>query len=130
LTRRLRRCVIIDSNLSNGHVSNEHTNGTFMSTDYRPFSSIYINDLIDGRLENVRIHKREDGALSLTDGWNFLWVYFNAEGLVKSFSRYAPNGDPRGILREISETLDLEIVSEHEPQFWGFETWEELNAAI
>src|SRR5262245_39941502 len=102
-----------------------------MSTDYRPLSPIYIRDLLDGRMKNVRLHERpglEDGPSHkcLTDGCsNFLWVYFNEEGLVESFSRYAPNGDPSGILREISEMLDVNVVSEHEPQYWGFETEEE-----
>jgi hypothetical protein len=33
------------------------------------------------------------------------------------------------ILTAISEVFDTEIVSEHEPQYWGYPTWEALDAA-
>jgi hypothetical protein len=39
-----------------------------------------------------------------------------------------PNGAPGGILKAISEVFDTEIYSEHEPQFWGFDTEEEWEA--
>src|SRR5215510_273293 len=76
------------------------------------------------QLEDVRVDEREDGKLCLTDGQNFLWVFFNDDGRVRSFTRWAPNGDPRYILSEIEEKLDVVIVSEYEPQYWGFDTWE------
>ena len=66
-----------------------------MSTDYCSLSPIHISDLLDGRMENVRLHERpglDDGPFRkcLTDGCsNFLWVHFNEEGLVTLFTRYA-----------------------------------------
>jgi len=102
-----------------------------MSTDYRPLSPIRITDLVDGRLKNVRVdecHNGEHGPLEkfLTDGKNYLSVYFNAEGLVTSFTRYAPTSDPQPMLSEIAETFDVEIVSEEQPRYWGLETEEQL----
>ncbi len=56
-----------------------------MSTNYRPLSPIYISDLLDGRMENVRMHEwpgtqLRTKFLCLTDGSsNFLWVYLNED---------------------------------------------------
>jgi hypothetical protein len=78
-----------------------------MSTDYRPLSPIRVADLFDGRLEKVGV--REYHSL---------------------FARWANNGDPHYILRSISDEFDVDIVSEYEPQYWGFETEDEWNAAL
>src|SRR5262245_24181651 len=102
-----------------------------MSTDYRPLSPIRITDLLDGRLKKVHVHEchnGEHGPLEkfLTDGKNYLSVYFTAEGLVTSFTRYAPSSDPQPMLSEIAERFDVEIVSEEEPRYWGMKTEAEL----
>jgi len=101
-----------------------------MSTKYRPLSPIFVSNLIDGRMKNVRVHKCPHGPFEtcLTDGRNFLWVYFDAKGQITSFSRYHRNGAPQGILTAIAEAFDVEIASEHEPGFWGFETEAEWDA--
>ena len=44
---------------------------------------------------------------------------------LKSFTQFCPNGDPSRILAAIYEEFDVEIFSEYEPQYWGFETEEE-----
>ena len=64
----------------------------------------------------------------LTDGRNYLWLYVDDAGLVRSLTRYMPNGVPTKILSAIAEAFDAEIVSEYEPQFWGFDTQEEWDA--
>jgi hypothetical protein len=64
----------------------------------------------------------------LTDEHNFLWVHVGDEGFVHSLTRYLPNGAPGRILWAISEAFDAEIFSEHEPQYWGFDTQEEWDA--
>jgi hypothetical protein len=64
----------------------------------------------------------------LTDGRNFLWVYGNEKGLVSMITRYGENS-PECILQAIVDEFHVDIVSEHEPQFWGYETEEEWNAA-
>src|SRR5438094_3621550 len=105
-----------------------------MSTNYRPLSPIYIDDLLDGRMKNVCVHERSGLEYStlekcVTDGRNFLWAYFDVEGLVTSFTSYMPNGSPHVFLREIAATFEVEIVSEHDPRFWGYETQAEWDAS-
>jgi hypothetical protein len=105
-----------------------------MSTDFRPLTSIRMAELFDGRLERVGVwehHPKSELAPNqkiLTDGSNYLHVYSKEKGLVSSFSRYMPNGNPGYILTAISDEFDVDIVSEYEPQFWGFDTQEEWDA--
>jgi hypothetical protein len=105
-----------------------------MSTDYRPLEKVRACDLFDGRLEafGVREHIKPDETTErkrcLTDGRNYLWVYINDDGQIGSLTRYFPGGNPGKILNAIAETWDTDIVSEYEPQFWGFETQEEWDA--
>jgi hypothetical protein len=101
-----------------------------MSTQYRPLSPIYVGDPPQWKREKIRAHEGPHGPFNrcLTDDHNFLWVDFNAEGQVTSFTRNAENF-AQGILGAIGEALDVEIVCEHDPRFWGLETEEEWDAA-
>jgi hypothetical protein len=105
-----------------------------MSTDYRLFEQVKANTLFDGRLENFGVREHvEPGETSqnsrcLTDGRNYLWVYIDDAGLVGCLSRYGGNA-PGKILNAIAQALDTDIFSEDEPQFWGFDTQEEWDAA-
>jgi hypothetical protein len=113
-----------------------------MSTDYRPLSPIFASELFDGRLEQYGVrehvkpidkhgHGTTEFTRMLTEGRsNYLWVFINDDGTVLCFTRYAPNGNPSRILNAIFETFDVEIFSEHEPQFWGFETQEEWDKSM
>ncbi len=103
-----------------------------MSTDYRPLTPIYFTDLFDGRLESAGVHEpptedRSSRERCLTDGRNFLWVFCDDKGLA-SFTRRGWNAPDR-ILRVIAEKFDVDIVSEYEPEYWGYETEEEWHAA-
>jgi hypothetical protein len=103
-----------------------------MSTDFRPITPIRMADLFDGRLEDVEVREQHSEEATsnrrcLTDGRNFLWVYCNGEGLVSTFTRYGLNA-PQRILRAIADEFDVDIVSEYEPEFWGYETKEEWEA--
>jgi hypothetical protein len=104
-----------------------------MSTDFRPLDPIRMADLFDGRLEHARLHEHHcEGTTSdrkcLTDGSNCLWVSIE-EGLGLIFTSYGVN-KPQRILRSIANEFDVDIVSEHEPQFWGeLETEEEQHPA-
>ena len=106
-----------------------------MSTDFRPLTPIQMAELFDGRLERVGVwehHPKWELAPNqkiLTDGSNYLHVYSKEKGLVSSFSRYMPNGNPGYILTAISDEFDVDIVSEYEPEYWGFATKEEWDAA-
>jgi hypothetical protein len=106
-----------------------------MSTDFCLLQTVRACDLFDGRLEEfgVREHVKPDQTTKktrcLTDGCNYLWVYIDDDGFVSSLSRYAPNGDPSEILGAIAVALDTYIASEYQPQYWGFDTQEEWDAA-
>jgi len=104
-----------------------------MSTDYRPLTPIHMTDLFDGRLEKDGVQEQygkeaTSNRKCLTDGRNVLWAGCNEEGLVSTFTRYGLNS-PQRILRAIADVFDVDIVSEHEPEFWGYETKEEWDAA-
>jgi hypothetical protein len=106
---------------------------TTMSTDFRPLTPIRMADLFDGRLQDVGVHEHHSEEATanpkcLTDGQNCLWVHADEEGLVSSFSRHGRNA-PQRILGAIADEFDVDIVSEYEPQFWGYETQEEWDAA-
>jgi hypothetical protein len=104
-----------------------------MSTDFRPLKDILAHEMFDGRLETFGVSERfvadqsTERSRCLTDGRNFMWVYSNDHGFVSGITRYGGNA-PSKILRAISETFDTDIVSEHEPQYWGFDTQEEWDA--
>ena len=65
----------------------------------------------------------------LTDGRNYLWVYLTEDGFVGCLSRYGANA-PGKILAAISEAFETDVFSEYEPQYWGFDTQEEWDAAL
>jgi hypothetical protein len=104
-----------------------------MSTDFRPLTPIRMADLFDGRLENVGVleHQSEDTTSDckcMTDGRNFVYVSGDDEGFVLHFTRYGMNA-PQRILRAIAREFGVDIVSEHEPQYWGYDTQVEWDAA-
>jgi hypothetical protein len=103
-----------------------------MSTDYRTQKRISMTDLVDGRLEEFGVSESiepiQSSARCLTDGHNYVWVDGNESGFVDMITCYALN-NPTKILQAMAEALDTDIFSEHEPQFWGFHTQEEWDAA-
>jgi len=104
-----------------------------MSTHYRPLKNILVRDLFDGRLaifgirEHV-VHSSEEHWRCLTDGDNYIWVLGNSRGYVDIIRRTAGNLADY-IVSRIAECFEPEIVSEYEPQYWGFDTDEEWEAA-
>jgi hypothetical protein len=104
-----------------------------MSVDFKPADRIKFDDLFDGRLEKfgVREHPNRDATVvekCLTDGENYLWVYADKrDHSLGSMTRWAPN--PQKIIQAIEEAFDTAIYSEHEPQYWGFDTKAEWEAA-
>jgi hypothetical protein len=93
------------------------------------------DELFDGRLApfGIKEHlskERGKDKRCLTDGRrNFLWVYIDGDGSVSLLTVYLPNGNPSRILSIIADVFGVEIHSEHEPQYWGFDTKEEWEAA-
>jgi hypothetical protein len=104
-----------------------------MSTDYRLIAEVSACEVFDGRLEEfgVREHIMPDttteGKRLLTDGRNYLWVSID-DGVVSYLTRYASTGAPGKILNALTAAFDTDIVSECEPQFWGFDTQDEWDA--
>jgi hypothetical protein len=102
-----------------------------MSTDHRTLKKVSAQKLFDGRLEEygVREHINPDTTTNnwrcLTDGNNYVWVSIRDDGFVGTITRFRPGGAPGKILKAIAEAFDTDIVSEYEPQFWGFDTQEE-----
>jgi hypothetical protein len=107
-----------------------------MSTDHRTLKKVSAQKLFDGRLEEygVREHINPDTTTNdwrcLTDGNNYVWVSIRDDGFVGPITRFRPGGAPGKILNAIAEAFDTDIVSEYEPQYWGFDTqeeWDEWN---
>ena len=104
-----------------------------MSTHYRALKTIRMSDVFDGRLArfNVREHQGDDTSPThrcLTDGVNYLWVSCGEDGSMGCLTRHAPGGNPLPILECIAEAFSVDIASEYEPEFWGFDSqqeWEE-----
>jgi len=106
-----------------------------MSTDFITSEKIPFAHVFDGRLEKFEVYEHiSDGKSSetsrcLTDGRNYLWLYAPADGFLACITSYDFNS-PGRILRAITETFGVEILSDHEPQFWGFDTQAAWDAAM
>jgi hypothetical protein len=96
-----------------------------MWTDLKTLKKIRAGDLFDGRLEkfDVREHTTEH-TRCLTDGRNYVWVFITEEGVVSRLITYGWNA-PETISNAVEAAFDTSIFSEHEPQYWGFETEDE-----
>jgi len=106
-----------------------------MSTSYgtMPVQKIRAADLLDRRLEELGVREQPsedttDKKKCLTDGRNYLWIYVDDDGFVNRLVRYASNGSPYEILRVIEQAFDTEIFSEHQPQYWGFDSEQAWDA--
>jgi hypothetical protein len=106
-----------------------------MSTEYILLRKVPACDMFDGRLEEfgVREHVKPGATTEkirmLTDGRNYLWVDIDDDGFVRYLTRFRPNGAPGKILNALANVFDTDVVSEYEPQFWGFDTEEEWEAS-
>jgi hypothetical protein len=101
-----------------------------MSTEYRSRECMPASELFDGRLKKFGCEAvgRAESDRSLTDGrGNYLFVSVDDAGWAVEFTTRSV--DPTRILNAIAEAFDTQIFSEDEPQFWGFETWEEVYAS-
>ena len=90
-------------------------------------------DLFDGGLENAGVLEHQsknttNDSKCLTDGRNFLWVFGDDEGRVSTFTNYGFN-DATRILVAIAKQFGVDLASEYDPQYWGYETREEWDAA-
>jgi hypothetical protein len=105
-----------------------------MSTDYCLEKKIPAADVLDGRLMAFGVREQmsentTEASKCLTDGRNYIWFYIDDDGAVSCLSRYGGNV-PSKILQAIATIFDTDIFSEYEPQFWGFDSQEEWDAAM
>jgi hypothetical protein len=63
----------------------------------------------------------------LTDGHNSMEVIVYENGVPDLTMRNLWCAPERKIFHAIAEAFDTDIVSEHEPEFWGFDTQEEWD---
>ena len=113
-----------------------------MSTYYGLRKSIKADELFDGRLEafGVREELRPEGTADryppymkvkevryLTDGQNSMEVVVYESGFPDVSVQNLWCAPEREILYAIAEAFDTDIISEHEPEYWGFDTKEEWD---
>ncbi len=104
-----------------------------MSTVFRTEKEITFEELFDGRLESFGVKEEVvegDTAADmrcLIDGPNYVWVFGDEK--VGSITGYGPANNPNKILSAIAEAFETDIFNEHQPQYWGFETYEEWDKA-
>jgi hypothetical protein len=114
-----------------------------MSTHYGLRKTIKADELFDGRLEafGVREEVRPEGAADrfppymevkevryLTDGRNSMQVVVCENGVLDLTVRNLWCAPEKEIFHAIAEAFDTDIVTEHQPEFWGFETQEQWDA--
>lgn len=104
-----------------------------MSTDFRTEKEITFEELFDGRLESFGVKEEVvEGRTAadmrcLIDGPNYVWVY--GDEVVNRIRRFGNANNPNKILSAIGEAFETDIFSEHQPQYWGFETTKEWDDA-
>lgn len=110
-----------------------------MSTSYRSLTPLRFEDLFGDALAACGLREVVDPrdttptARCLSDGTNFLWIYADEAGFVSVMVRCKLLNAVDGILSAIEEAFGVEIVSEHQPQFWSFvdqEVWDKAQREI
>jgi hypothetical protein len=100
-----------------------------MSTDYRPIPDIQFAQLFDGRLEKYGIKeelvaKPRDGERYLVGCDGFLQANQQEDGNC-TFTRRG--FVPWAVFDALTEEFEIELVSEHDHRYWGFDTQEEWD---
>jgi hypothetical protein len=104
-----------------------------LSTDYRPLSPIRMDDLFDGRLSQYGVYEGDDPECTarnrlLSDGTSSLWVSCNEARLVSLVTSCAGNKVER-IVRAVEHAFQTTLVSEYQPEYWGYSSREECDEA-
>ena len=104
-----------------------------MSTQYSLKENVKFAEVFDGRLERFGVYEfsiglAEPNTRCLTDGSNILCVC--EDELVGIMTGYGQFDSKEKILTAISVVFDTNIFSEHQPQFWGFDTDEEWEESL
>jgi hypothetical protein len=117
-----------------------------MSTYYRPIRPIQMSELFSGRLKKYGIYddsigdaRRLAGEVPgprVSKGTHFIVLHVtpgdNDNDTVAEFASYNEDKeiDPHGIIAAIADEFDTEIVSQHDPRYWGYNNFRDWNAAF
>ncbi len=99
---------------------------------YGTREKISFADLFDGRLalfdiqEHIEEGRTSDTFRCLADGYNHVWVAALGDGTVDRYHTYLDVASG-GIFGAISYIFDVQFFSEHEYQFWGFDSAEKME---
>jgi hypothetical protein len=95
-----------------------------------PPKKILASDAFDGRLEKTGIWEdvvpgeTTEQKRCLTDGTKFMWVFLDGGGYLWAVRGFL------GIADVIADLFQTELITEYDSQFYGFETWDEFDAAL
>jgi hypothetical protein len=105
-----------------------------VSTYYDTRKRIRADELFDGRLaafgvrEEIKPGETTEKVRFLTDGDSRLKVTISDNGVADTSVRNPWSKPETKILHSIAEAFDTDLVSEHEPEYWGFDTQAEWDA--
>ncbi len=117
---------LFDGRLEQFGVREHNDDGTDEAEFVSPAGDPSVSSPGLGRMPISEIWKRlAEGVRSLTDGrGNYLSVHSAKDGIVDYLS--CRHCDPNRMLTAISEAFDTQILSEDDPEFWGFKSREEM----
>jgi hypothetical protein len=104
-----------------------------VSVYFKSKKKISMSKLFDGRLQNVGVREEivagdtTATARCLTDGTNYVWVNGDDNGV--SFTLYNVLANtPSRIFDAVCRAFKTDILSEHQPEYWGFKSEAAMNA--
>jgi hypothetical protein len=115
-----------------------------MCTYYRPIRPIQMSELFSGRLKKYGIYDDSIGdarrlagelpGLNVSNGIHSIVVHVRPDDndTVAEFASYDEDNeiDPHGVIAAIADEFDTEIVSQHDPRYWGYKNFRDWNAAF
>lgn len=108
----------------------------YIATYFKLEQQVSMLELFGGQLEQYGIAEAVDSenacrhSRGLIDELGIdLWVWADDDGYVSGLVCEGFQ-DPSRILKAIAAAFNTKYYSEYEPQWWGYNTREEMNAAI
>ena len=107
-----------------------------MYTCYRPTKPIQFSSLFSDRFKEEGAAESKDPRYTtswrrcLGDGIEHVWVYRDADGNVASLAVWDHEFASLELLKKIEDVFGVEIVSEKDPRYWGYETGGQLKRAL
>jgi hypothetical protein len=100
----------------------------------KPIQTLLVPDLFDGRLQRYGVYELLDAksaatSRSLFDGRNKVRIEGGAGSQVTQIAIWGSN-IASNIFEAIREACGVKIVTEHDPEYWGFKTDQEWRTAL